>query len=178
MPAFSHQLPGTSSLAKDMEASAFVRKHQVGLWRFLRSAGCDAALAEELTQDALLVALRRDVATRQERTAAAFLRTTARNLWMKRRHSDRRRAELLIDAAEQLWQSDAANDDGDQLLDALQRCVAELPERSRTAIARSYRDGASRQEMATDLNLTEHGVRNMMQRIRKALRECIERRIS
>lgn len=160
-----------------MEASAFVRKHQVGLWRFLRSAGCDAALADELTQDALLVALRRDVAGREERTAAAFLRTTARNLWMKRRHRDRRRAERLIDAAELLWQSDAAHDDGNQLLDALQRCVSELPERSRAALERSYRDGASRQEMATELNLTEHGVRNMMQRLRKALRECIERRI-
>jgi RNA polymerase sigma-70 factor (ECF subfamily) len=160
-----------------MEASAFVRKHQVGLWRFLRSAGCDAALADELTQDTLLIALRRDVASREQRTAAAFLRTTARNLWMKRRHSDRRRAERLIDAAEQLWQRDAAPDDGNQLLDALERCVAELPERSRTALERSYHDGATRQDLATELNLTEHGVRNMMQRLRKALRDCIERRI-
>tara|TARA_R110002072_G_scaffold302737_2_gene488192 strand:- start:12118 stop:12603 length:486 start_codon:yes stop_codon:yes gene_type:complete len=159
-----------------MEASAFVKQHQAGLWRFLRSVGCYAALAEELTQDALLVALRRDIASREERTAAAFLRTTARNLWMKRRHNDRRRAEQLIDAAELLWQDDAAHDDGNQLLEALGRCVDELPERSRAALERSYHDGASRAEMANELNLTEHGVRNMMQRLRKALRECIERR--
>jgi len=177
VPAFSHQPHGPSLLAKDMEASAFVRKHQTALWRFLRSVGCDAALADELTQDALLVALRREVTTREERTAAAFLRTTARNLWLKRRHADRRRAEQLFDAAEQLWQTDASTDGGNALLDALDQCLAELPERSTTALMRAYRDGASRGELATELDLSEHGVRNMMHRLRNALRECIERRM-
>lgn len=160
-----------------MEASAFVRKHQAALWRFLRSAGCDAASADELTQDALLIAIQRDVTGREDRTAAAFLRTTARNLWLKRRHQDQRRAELLIDAAEELWQSDAEADGGNQLLNALGRCVDELPERSRSALERAYHDGASRRELAAELDLSEHGVRNMMHRLRKALRECIERRM-
>lgn len=161
-----------------MDASAFVKRHQDGLWRYLRAAGCDAALADELTQDALVIALRRDVANREPATAAAFLRTTARNLWMKRRHVDRQRLQRLADAAEELWRQDAAPDDGNRLLDALERCVAELPERSRTALERSYRDGASRAEMAAEMDLTEHGVRNLMQRLRKALRACIERRIA
>jgi RNA polymerase sigma-70 factor, ECF subfamily len=164
------------TMTDDMEASAFVQTHQAGLWRFLRSAGCDAALAEELTQDALLVALRRGICEREAPTAAAFLRTTARNLWMRHRHQDQRRQQRLIDAAELLWQRDAEADQGSELLANLQRCVAELPERSRMALERSYRDGATRAELASELKLTEHGVRNLMQRLRKALRKCIERR--
>ena len=162
----------------DMEASAFVQAHQNGLWRFLRSAGCDAALAEELAQEALVIALRRGLTDREPHTAAAFLRSTARNLWMRLRHSDHRRQQLLLDAAEVLWQNDAAEDDGNELLEALQRCVAALPARSRMALERSYRDGATRAELADELKLTEHGVRNLMQRIRKGLRDCIERRTS
>ena len=52
-----------------------------------------------------------------------------------------------------------------------------LPERSRKVLERAYGDGASRSELAAELELTEHGVRNMMHRLRKALRECIERRM-
>ena len=36
------------TLARDMDASAFVKRHQAGLWRYLRPAGCDPALADEL----------------------------------------------------------------------------------------------------------------------------------
>ncbi len=156
--------------------AAFVQRHQRGLWRFLRALGCPASTADDLAQEALLVALRGDGWRRPPLAAAAFLRQTARHLWLRHRRDEGRRAERLAAAAEHLWQRHCENDDGDARLAALRACVQALPERSRTTLDHFYRDGMSRAELAAALAMTEHGARTLLQRIRAALRECIERR--
>ena len=60
---------------------------------------------------------------------------------------------------------------------ALAGCLEELPPRSRQAIESTYRHGARRSQLAEALGIGEHGVRTMLQRIRKNLRACIERRL-
>jgi RNA polymerase sigma-70 factor (ECF subfamily) len=155
---------------------AFVRRHQVALWRFLRVLGCRGQQAEAIAQDALVVALRKGVDRLGEEPAGAFLRQTCKHLWLREQRDDRRRAERHAAAAESLWQRDLAVDDGAGWLDALDRCLEQLPERSRLALDRTYRDGFGRNELAAELGIGEHGVRTLLQRLRAALRECIERR--
>jgi RNA polymerase sigma-70 factor (ECF subfamily) len=41
-----------------------------------------------------------------------------------------------------------------------------------------FRDDSSRDEIATALEITEHGAKNLMQRAKQQLRECIERKLS
>ena len=41
---------------------------------------------------------------------------------------------------------------------------------------RTYRDGLGRAELGAELGIGEHGVRNLLQRLRATLRDCIERR--
>ena len=154
--------------------AGFIRRHQTSLWRFLRSRGCPPAEADELTQDALLIALTKAIP--DDGAAAGFLRQTAKFLWLRRRRDDRRDAERLMAAAERLWQRHCGDGDGSALLDGLRACVAALPERSRRVIDRFYRDGASRTELADELQIGEHGVRTLLQRLRQALADCIERR--
>ncbi|MBK8100161.1 MAG: sigma-70 family RNA polymerase sigma factor [Planctomycetes bacterium] len=157
---------------------AWVRQHQVGVWRFLRLLSCDAATADEIVQDALLVGLERGLHTCTDRTqAAAFLRTTARQLWWRRRRDRQRNDERLAAAATALWQRDHAHDDGEAWLSALDTCRATLPARSQQVLDRFYRDGASRAVIASELGVTEHAVRVLLQRVRAALRACIERRL-
>lgn len=180
MPAFS-QRPQRPAADTSSAAGAFVERHQVGLWRFLRGAGCPAALAEELVQDALLVALRRGIVERPAPAAAAFLRGTAKNLWLRRVRDDRRRVARLLELAEERWRRDAERDldaQGDARREALDGCLRALPARSRAALRRVYAEGASRRELAAELALTEHGARTLLQRVRKALRACIERRMT
>jgi RNA polymerase sigma-70 factor (ECF subfamily) len=166
--------PGGATAA----AAEFVRAHQAGVWRFLRAIGCPAHTADDLAQESLLVALRRNVAaTHAGPAAAAFLRQTARHLWLRTRRDDLRRAAKLAEAAESLWRSECGEDDGAGVLAALRQCVEALPERSRHALERCYRDDAGRAELARELALSEHGVRTLLQRLRKALRQCIERRL-
>jgi len=156
--------------------TAFVRRHQVGLWRFLRVLGCEGLHAEEIAQEAIVVALRRGLPDAQPARAALFLRQTARHLWLRERRADRRRAARYADAAELLWQREFAQDDGAGWLEALDRCLDELPPRSRLALDRTYRDDVGRAELAAELGIGEHGVRNLLHRLRATLRDCIERR--
>ncbi|MCA8963643.1 MAG: sigma-70 family RNA polymerase sigma factor [Planctomycetes bacterium] len=155
---------------------AFVGRHQQMLWRFLRVLGCAGQRAEEIAQDALVIALQRGVENGPGPRAAAFLRQTARHLWLREQRADRRRAAHHAEAAERLWQREFDGDDGDGWLQALDRCLEQLPERSRAALDRTYRDGMGRAELGAELGIGEHGVRNLLHRLRAALRDCIERR--
>ena len=154
----------------------FVSRHQAGLWRFLRLLGCRRPQAEEIAQDALVLAVQRAVHEGGAGAAAAFLRQTAKFLWLREQRDDRRRAERQAAAAERLWQRELAVDDGAGWLAALDRCLQELPPRSRLALDRTYRDDLGRSELGAELGIGEHGVRTLLQRLRAALRECIERR--
>ncbi len=153
-------------------ATAFVRRHQRGVWRFLRAIGCPAHAADEVAQDALLLALDRAIADDQ---AAAFLRQTAKYYWLRRQRDAGRATARLLDLGERLWQRHCAPDDGDDQLTALRRCIEHLPPRSRLAIERTYGFDLGRRELAAELGISEHGVRTLLQRVRAALRKCIER---
>ena len=160
--------------AADAAAAAFVRRHQRGVWRFLRALGCPAHAADEVAQDALLLALERHV---DDGSAPAFLRQAAKFVWLRRARDERRAAERLAAAAEILWRRDCERDDGDGLLAALRACVEALPPRSRLAVQRTYGEDAGRSELAAELALGEHGVRTLLQRVRAGLKDCVERRL-
>lgn len=154
----------------------FVLRHQLGLCRFLRLMGCGAH-AEEIAQQALLIALEHDLHLGDgDRTAAQFLRRAAKNVWLRQRRDEQLRRRRQAEAAEMLWQRELARDDGDGYLDALDHCLEQLPARSRRALDATYMHGLSRRELAAELDLTEHGARTLLQRLRAGLRECIERR--
>lgn len=156
--------------------TAFVRRHQVGAWRFLRVLGCRGQQAEAIVQDALVLALQKGVHAEPDGDAAAFVRQTCKHLWLREQRADRRRAERHAAAAELLWQRDLEPDDGAGWLAALDHCLEQLPPRSRLALDRTYRDGLGRAQLGSELGIGEHGVRTLLQRLRAALRECIERR--
>ena len=174
--AMDDAMDGAMDEATDVPVRRFVQRHQTGLWRFLRLLGCDGLRAEEIAQDALVIALQRGQQDVPAERAARFLRRTARHLWWKEQRADRRRQRHHAAAAERLWERELAADDGAGWLDALDRCLAELPPRSRLALDRTYRDGRGRAELAAELGIGEHGVRNLLQRLRQSLRDCIERR--
>ena len=71
---------------RESEFAAMVRDHQAALWRYLRYLGCDPALAEDLVQDTLQVALEKSPQTL--RRPRAWLAAVCRNLL--RQHRTRR----------------------------------------------------------------------------------------
>jgi RNA polymerase sigma-70 factor (ECF subfamily) len=75
------------------DPARLVERHQSGVWRYLRALGCDPVLAEDLTQDTFLAVLRQPFEEYSEAATAAYLRRTARNLYV---NSHRRAGKVLI----------------------------------------------------------------------------------
>lgn len=160
--------------------AAFVATHQRGLLRWLRALGCDPHQAEEHAQDALLAALHHNLDQRPARTARAWLRTTARNLWrMELRRRGRRPDERAFEEVEQAWQAIDGDGEGDHAaLDALQRCLDVADSRDRELLEQRYRDELPREVMARNHGLSGAGIKQALRRARARIQHCVERRLS
>ena len=160
------------------DLAGMIKHHQAGVWRYLRVLGCSAAEADDLTQETFLAVLQRPFQQYSPAATAAYLRKVARNLFVS---SQRRGARWVavadledIDAAWSRW----ADDDGGQLLlSALEACLQTLAERSRRALDLRFREQRSRSDIAASIGLSEDGAKNLMQRAKQHLRECVERRM-
>lgn len=154
--------------------AAALEPHRAALRRYLRVLGADGASADDLVQEAVLVALRRspplDVAVPGR--VFAFLRVTARHLWLK--DVRRRRSLREVEQADEVWSEECGDGVADDYMAALRDCVGRLPARSRELLRRSYERGDGRARTAEALGLSEHGVKSALRRLRAALRRCIE----
>lgn len=168
-------------LPAETTATDPVRAHHSALWRYLRMHGAPPSLAEDLVQEAFVVALRKGALEFEPAATFAFLQRTARFLFLR---SLRRRAAgdvALADAVDELWDRDCG-DGGEELVARVRECVGQLGERARRAIESAYGlngdDADSRARIAGALGLRESGLKTLLQRAREALRTCLERKRS
>lgn len=149
-----------------------LERHQGEIWRYLRFLGCDPELADDLTQETFLAALRGTPPFDDPRAEAAWLRTVAKHRLIDVRR--RRRLEVDLEAADLAWRDLAGPDGGAAYIDALRDCLKSLDARSRAAIEGRYRDEASRAELASGLGLSEEGLKTLLRRTKEGLRACVE----
>lgn len=169
------RLPNVTPPRIDLET--LVRRHQVGVWRYLRALGAPVDVADDLLQETFLVAFDKLVEDRGTAAVASFLRGCAKNLFLRHRRDLGRREAALIEAADQLWHADCDADDGAGWLQALQQCLQQLDGRSSEVVKLFYRESRSRAEVASQLGLKETGLKTLLQRLRSGLRKCIETRM-
>jgi RNA polymerase sigma-70 factor (ECF subfamily) len=152
-----------------------IETHQAGVWRYLRAMGCDPTLAEDLTQETFLAVLQRPFQEVNAAATTSYLRKTALNMLISHeRRAGRVRAVENIEQLDTTWTRWVGDDDGEQVLDHLRDCLARLTPRARLALEMRFRDDHSRTEIAEVLKITEHGAKNLMQRAKQQLRDCIE----
>ncbi len=157
-----------------------IDRHQRGVWRYLRMLGCDAATADDLTQETFLRVLRQENFVQHNDSATAgYLRRTAYNLVVSRhRKSGRMQTVAEQTVLDEIWNRWAGKDiTGDLAVDALNHCLDELTERAQLALRMRFADNATRVEIGQALGITNHGARNLMQRAKGQLRDCVETRI-
>lgn len=162
-----------------IDAARLVEEYQAGIWRYLRALGADPPLAEDLTQETFLAVLRKPFEQYHPAATAAYLRKVARNLFIT--HQRRINPTVQIgdlELVETDWSRWAATDNGDELLAALRGCWQHVSPRAQEALNMRFRDRASRTDIAAKLELSPDGAKNLMQRAKKALRECIERKMT
>ena len=161
------------------EMAALVRAHQAGVWRYLRFLGCDSTEADDLVQETFLAVLREGLEVRSPAQTAAYLRTVARNrLLMARRKQSKQPRAVDLEAAEAVWVQAAGGDGMNDYLVALGDCLENaVSPRARRAVELQYRDKAGRAEIAAELELAVEGVKTLLRRARRALRDCVERKL-
>jgi RNA polymerase sigma-70 factor (ECF subfamily) len=176
-----HATPPTVRIPAPEPATAveeLVQRHLRDVWRYLRTLGARPEHADDLAQEAFLVALRRGAAELAPAATATFLRRTARFLFLHHLR-DRHRDAAFLDAVDELFAREEANGGGDPHLDRLRECLDALPPRSREAVQLWYgidpADESRREHVAARLGLRPHGLKSLLQRVRRLLRDCMEK---
>lgn len=154
--------------------AAVVREQAKPLFRYARSLGADAELAEDLCQEAFVVAWQKHKQSLPAPALATFLRRAVRNLWLQHCRTGRRRERAIAAATERLWLADG-DEQGDEMVMRAKSCIAQLEGRAARAVDLAYREGASRDQIAAELAMKPNGVKTLLARTRQWLERCIRR---
>ncbi|MFC7335937.1 RNA polymerase sigma factor [Haloferula chungangensis] len=162
-----------------------VEAHQTELFRYLRFIGADYALAEDLLQETYLRAFKSVAAPGLDdlNHRRAWLRRIAHNLFVD--HCRRRSRSPVsfsseeAETAEVFWKSNFYRyNEGFGCMEALEECMKKLSTSQRELIDAFYAARKSRDEIASSLGISSSGVKAALRRIRTALGECIQHRLS
>ncbi|WP_231612535.1 RNA polymerase sigma factor [Novipirellula galeiformis] len=164
----------------NLTPAELITRHQRGVWRYLRMLGCDNATADDLTQETFLRVLNQEgFIQHNDAATAGYLRRTAYNLLVSR-HRKQSRVQTVAEPAilDEIWNRWAGKDlTGDRAIDALKNCMELLTERAQAALQMRFRDEISRVDIGAALGISDHGARNLMQRAKQQLRDCIEEKL-
>ena len=167
-------------ISSEIDPAQLIEDHQTGVWRYLRALGCESNEAEDLTQETFLAVLRKPFEYYGKAAAASYLRKVAYHRFISaRRRSGREVVTAELERVDESWSKWLSEQqDGGEILDVLGECLKHLSERARWALTMRFRDKLPRVEIAKNLKITEHGAKNLMQRAKQKLRECIETKLS
>ena len=151
-----------------------VQRHQGVLFRYILARTGDEDQAADLTQEALVKALRALPGFRGESSFRTWLLAIGRNEVLGRHRKDGRRREQPLDQAPDLPDDRALPDEGLDTradVDRVRRLMERLPEKQRMSVWLRLYDGLSFREVAEATASTEGAARvNYFHGIRK-LRE-------
>jgi RNA polymerase sigma-70 factor (ECF subfamily) len=163
-----------------------VREHHAGLRGFVRSLGVDPLWVDDVAQEAFIVAYNRLGEFDHSRDFGAWLRGIARNLVINERRKDARRKRIISDNLTEVLiaSSSATDEEEDEMgdlalvrLNALKECVKGLPEKSLRLLKSRYEDDNSAQDIAEEFSMNPPAVRKALERMRTALRDCMEEKM-
>ena len=160
-------------------AAARVLTHRLAprIWRHARRVLGDEAEAEDVTQEAMLRLWKQapDWRDGEARVSTWLFQVTA-NLCTDRL---RKRREIGLDAVAEKPsdQPDAVTtlEDSDRI-GALNRALADLPERQRTAVTLRHIDGLSNPEVGQVMGISVEAVESLTSRARRLLKETLGKR--
>jgi RNA polymerase sigma-70 factor (ECF subfamily) len=116
------------------------------------------------------------------RDQAKWCRGAARNLilhyWRERQKAPVLADEQMLDLAELAFTEQSASQDYWRARqEALAECIRELPQRAQSLLRLKYEHGLSASEVASQLRQTSAAVLMSLSRLRRALRDCAQRKL-
>jgi len=159
-----------------------VERHERRVYAVAWSRLGDAALAEEVTQEAFIRAYRRLWLLGDGAKFAAWVNTIARhmaiNLGLRHRRELNKRKRWALENPENSTAEKSA-DETDPLCtpETLRQTLAELPAAHRECLVLFYLEGKSGAEAAAALGISEAALRVRLHRARAAMRERLEEKL-
>ena len=156
-------------LARTGDRTAFaelVRRRQSWLRNLFRRLGADPSLADDLAQQAFLLAFKNINKIQEPRKFPGWLKTTALNVW--RMHWRQQSPEVSLPTAAATDQAQEDTEPG--LNHDLQRALGTLSSETRACIVLAYHEGMSHPEIAQALDLPLGTVKSHISRGSKKLR--------
>jgi RNA polymerase sigma-70 factor (ECF subfamily) len=138
---------------------------------------------DDIAQEAFLTAWRHRDAYDRDRDFGKWLRGIARNLVANERRKSARHARILstrmTDILERTTGQEAAvNEESMRAqLRLMRECLDQVPENTRSILIRRYRDEETAVSMAARLGATATAIRQILCRVRKAVRECMQKKL-
>ncbi len=146
------------------------------LYRFVsRRSGGSRQLAEDVTQETYLRAVREWRSGRQPNVPRAWLQTVARNLLL---NHYRRKTPELVEAARIDALFDDGTTDGPDAASLVYWGLARLSRRRGELLEAFYLEGKKTATIAQEFGISERAVEGRLRRARQALRTQLERMIT
>lgn len=160
----------------DLFIQRFIQ-HQSRLYRFIAALAPNRADAEELFQEASLIAWKARARFEAGREMFPWLCGIARNLLRAYFRKQGRQVSSLDPAVLDQLSERLVEEEGalEHRLEALADCLNRLPPRQRHLVESYYRECQTVKDFASSLNLGAEAAYKTLQRIRSALRACIEK---
>ncbi|MEO2017894.1 MAG: sigma-70 family RNA polymerase sigma factor [Fuerstiella sp.] len=165
---------------KRLHFETLVIEHHVRVRAFVRSLGVDPDWVDDVAQESFLTAYREWTAFDQTRDFGKWVRGIAANIVRNELRKDARRQRILhTELAEILLQrhAEAQVPVEPVTIDAIRECMGQLGPTSLEVVQGRYRDGITAPELARALGLSAANVRQMLVRIRRQIRQCVELRV-
>ncbi|MDT5367317.1 MAG: polymerase sigma-70 factor, subfamily [Mycobacterium sp.] len=149
---------------------ALYDEHAPALWRYALRLTGNPSRAEDVVQETLLRAWQHpEVIGDTERPARAWLFTVARNIIIDESRTARARKEVTsLDSAPEQAGPDRVNETLDRMLIA--DAMAQLSAEHRAVVRRSYYQGWTTAQIATDLDIAEGTVKSRLHYALRAMR--------
>ena len=158
-----------------------VHEHHVRVRAFVRSLGVEPDWVDDLAQEAFIKAYRDWDSFDQSRDFGKWVRGIAANLVRNEIRKHARRQRLLnSELAETILNGDTKEDSKAEPLavEAIRTCLGKLSPANREIIQGRYHDGLTAPEIAERLEKSSANIRQMLLRIRRQIRTCVEAQLS
>ena len=158
-----------------------IETYQDDLRAMLMFASSSARMAEEILQKTFVDAYLHLSQFDPDRSFSAWIRAIARNNLTdehRRLIKEKKHHPLLASVMEEEIHQTENDDAKDNKITAIKECVSNLKEDSRRMIAMRYRSGSSFQEIARTIGKKIGAVKMALTRIKKVLKNCIEKKLS
>ena len=165
---------------------AEVKECQAGLRAFVRTLGVDPMWVDDVAQEALVIAYERRDQFNEALSFRNWVWGIARNCVMNDRRKAARRSRILNENVADILTATAGapeenlewGDDDHARVLALRVCLEEMPEKSRSLLQRRYEENQRAVDLAESFDMNAAAVRKSLERIRQALRKCMETKLA